>query len=440
MLDELQSRAERAVAIAKAKGADGAFAWSQRSRQVSVNYRDGALEKVEESTSSNLSIEIYAGGRYSSHSTTDPRQERLEMFIKEAVALTRALEEDPDRAMPDPALFEGRADIAKLDLLDPSLEGLTPEQREEWCAAINEHMAASSDLISATSGAYNVHRVSAGASSNGFSGAVESTDVWMGGSVVLKDTGDKRVRGGVWVGGRYLEQASMTPEEIAAMSLERAQRERGAVKGPTQRSIMVVDPRAAGQVIGYLLRPADARSIQQGRSFWAGEQGEQVASELLTIVDDPLLPRGSDSRPFDSEGIAAKPLTLIEGGVLKNLYVDTYYGRKAGMTPTTGSSSNRVVAGGDKDLAALLAEAGSGVYITGWLGGNADNNTGDFSVGCRGHLIENGQVGAAVTEMNITGNLLDLFGNLVAVGSDPWPWSGTQVGTLVFEAVQFSGA
>jgi PmbA protein len=131
MLDELQSRAERAVAIAKAKGADGAFAWSQRSRQVSVNYRDGALEKVEESTSSNLSIEIYAGGRYSSHSTTDPRQERLEMFIKEAVALTRALEEDPDRAMPDPALFEGRADIAKLDLLDPSLEGLTPEQREE---------------------------------------------------------------------------------------------------------------------------------------------------------------------------------------------------------------------------------------------------------------------------------------------------------------------
>ncbi len=100
------------------------------------------------------------------------------------------------------------------------------------------------------------------------------------------------------------------------------------------------------------------------------------------------------------------------------------------MAPTTGLPSNSVVATGDRRLAKLLADAGDGVYVTSWLGGNADGTTGDFSLGLRGHMIENGRIGRPVGEMNVTGNLRDLFSRLETVGNDPYPYSSTLAPSL----------
>jgi len=110
------------------------------------------------------------------------------------------------------------------------------------------------------------------------------------------------------------------------------------------------------------------------------------------------------------------------------------------MKPTTGSASNRVIGLGEQSLEELLAEVGNGVYVTSWLGGNADNTTGDFSLGLRGHMIENGKIARPVGEMNVTGNLRDLFGRLELVGNDVYPYSTTLSPSLVFGGVDFSGA
>jgi PmbA protein len=203
---------------------------------------------------------------------------------------------------------------------------------------------------------------------------------------------------------------------------------------------MVVDARAAASLVGRLLGPANAQSLQQGRSFWAGLTGQKAFSDKLTLVDDPLIPRGLGSRYYDSEGISAKALPIVEAGVVRNLYVDTYYGRKAGLAPTTGSQSNLRVQTGRHSLDQLLAEVGDGIYVTSWLGGNTDGTTGDFSLGLRGHVIENGRIGRPVGEMNVTGNLRNLFGRLELVGNDPYPYSTTLAPSLVFSGVDFSGA
>ena len=192
-------------------------------------------------------------------------------------------------------------------------------------------------------------------------------------------------------------------------------------------------------MLGRLGQALSAGAIQQQRSCLAGRQGQPVASERLTIVDEPLLVRGLGSRYFDGEGIAARPLPIFARGVLCNYYVDTYYGRKLGWSPTTGGSSNLLVELGKKNLGELLDAAGKGFYVTGWAGGNADLTTGDFSFGFRGHRIEGGQPGAPVAEMNITGNYLELLHNLAAVGNDPYPYSSFRTPTLVFENVEFSG-
>jgi PmbA protein len=125
--------------------------------------------------------------------------------------------------------------------------------------------------------------------------------------------------------------------------------------------------------------------------------------------------------------------------VLRNYYIDTYYGKKLQMAPTTAGASNLLVALGDKDQAGLVKDLAEGILVTGFLGGNSNATTGDFSFGVQGFRIRSGQVAEPVAELNISGNHLDFWKRLVAVGNDPWPYSTYRTPTLVFEGVQFAG-
>jgi len=435
---DLKARAMQAVELAQKAGAEDAWSTASQSRDVQFEYRDGSLEKVKDTTSQSLGIRIYAGGRYSSHATTDLNPERLQDFISEAVAITAALEPDEYRRITPEKLFRDRP-ADDLDLVDASVQALEREQRIAWCRALDEVAHQHADVISATSGVYDGMQRSASASSNGFLDEQRSTYCWFGSSVTLRDQGDKRAEDGFYAGGAHVADLP-DPEAVGSAALARTVSRLGSEKGPTLKAPMVVDARAAASLLGRLLGPANARSIQQDRSFWASLIGEQAFSSKLTIVDDPLIARGLASRRYDDEGISARALPIVEGGVVKNVYVDTYYGRKGDMAPTTGSPSNRVVTLGSKNLDELLAEVGDGIYVTSWLGGNADGTTGDFSLGLRGHVIENGKVGRPVGEMNVTGNLRDLFSRLEIVGNDPYPYSSTLSPSLVFSGVDFSGA
>ncbi len=435
---DLTNKAQHAVELAKAAGADEVAASISQNRDVTFEYRDGALEMVKDTTSQGLGIKVFAAGRYSSHQTTDLNPERLKSFVSEAVAITRALEPDEFRKITPEELFLERPDV-DLDLVDPAVAAISREQRLAWCEELDAIATGHEKVISATAGIYDGSSQSASVSSNGFSGTRRSTYCWYGSNITLMDQGDKRAEDGFFAGGQHV--ASLPgPATVASTALERVQSRLGSEKGPTVKATMVVDSTVAGSLIGRLLGPANARRVQQGQSYWGDLPGEKAFSDKLTIIDDPLIKRGFGSRHYDSEGISSKLLPIIENGVVRNLYVDTYYGRKAGMTPTTGSASNRRIGTGDQTLAELLADVGDGVYVTSWLGGNADNTTGDFSLGLRGHMIENGQIGRPVGEMNVTGNLKDLFGRLEMVGNDVYPYSTTLSPSLVFSDVDFSGA
>jgi len=437
MSAELEKRAIEAVELAKIAGAEDVWATTTQSRDVEFEYRDGALEKVKDTTARGLAVQIYADGRYSSHETTDLNPERLRGFVREAVAITRALEPDEHRRITPEELFRDRP-TDELDLIDGSVAELDRDQRIAWCRTLDEVSHGHERVISATAGVYDGMLTSTSASSNGFLGTQESTYCWLGSSVTLRDRGDKRAEDGFYAGGSHIADLP-TAASIGKTALERALSRLDSGKGPTVRTTMLVDSRAASSLLDRLLGPANARSVQQGRSFWAALMGAPAFSDRLTIIDDPLIRRGLASRHYDAEGISAKALPIVDKGVAQNIYVDTYYGRKGGMAPTTGSPSNRRVAPGDHSLVELLAEAGTGVYVTSWLGGNADDTTGDFSLGLRGHMIENGKISRPVGEMNVTGNLRDLFMRLELVGNDPYPYATTLAPSLVFTDVDFSG-
>jgi PmbA protein len=202
---------------------------------------------------------------------------------------------------------------------------------------------------------------------------------------------------------------------------------------------VVVDNRAGGRLVAFLLMPTIGRAVQQKQSFLDGKLAAQVGSARLSLVDDPLLKRGLASQRFDSEGMAARARPIFEGGVLRSYFIDTYYGRKLKMAPTTGRWTNLSWRLGERDQAALIGDIKSGVFITTFIGGNSNGTTGDFSLGFQGYAVRGGKVAEPLAEMNLSGNHLELWKHLAAVGNDPFASSSMRTPTLVFDAVQVAG-
>ena len=272
MLVDLKNQAVQAVELAKTAGAEDAWATMSQSRDVEFEYRDGALEKVKDTTSRSLEVQIYADGRYSSHKTTDLHPERLGGFVSEAVAITRALEPDAHREITPTELFANQP-TNDLDLVDATVATLDRDQRLEWCQALDQAARGHERVISATAGVYDGTQMAASASSNGFIGSQQSTYCWFGSSVTLKDQGDKRAEDGFYAGRAHVVDLP-DAAAVGRMALERTLSRLNSGKGPTIKADMVVDSRAAASLIGRLMRPANARSVQQGRSFWAEMVGE----------------------------------------------------------------------------------------------------------------------------------------------------------------------
>lgn len=434
---KMMEMAEMALAAAREAGASEAAAGVSYRRQVELAVRDETLESSSESTAQALSLEVWAEGRYASVSSTDLRGEAILDLAAQAVALARALQPDPSRRLPEPALFAERPGL-DLQLYDPAVAALDGAAREALCREANAAMLGQPRVISATSALSDGESRGVRATSNGFRGFDRRSWVWLSSEVTLRDE-EGRPEGYHSVGGPWLGELPAAGA-VGAEALRRAQERLGSRKGPSGRRTMVVEARAAGALLGRLLAPATGQAVQQGRSVWAGKLDQALLSPRLSVDDDPLQPRLPGSRLFDGEGITARRLPLIEGGALRSLYLDTTYARRLGMAPTTGAPSNRLVRPGSRDLDALVAGVADGVLVSSWLGGNADPTTGDFSLGLRGQRILKGRRAEPVGEMNLTGNLLSLFAALAEVGSDPWPWGASRCPSLVFEGAELSGA
>jgi PmbA protein len=168
-------------------------------------------------------------------------------------------------------------------------------------------------------------------------------------------------------------------------------------------------------------------AIYRRSSFLLDHMGERVASDLVTMVDDPLLVSGPGSRPFDGDGLPARKNVVVEGGVLKTWLLDTYGARKLGLK-STGSSASSTGSGagvsnfyllpGKQSAADILRSTKRGLFVTGMMGFGFNAVTGDFSRGAVGYWIEDGALAYPVSEVTISLNFRELFGSIDAVGDD----------------------
>ena len=224
----------------------------------------------------------------------------------------------------------------------------------------------------------------------------------------------------------------LNAEEIARDAVEEAlfMLHAAPVKSGTYRA--VVDRKCMPDLLGVFAGAFSAESAQKGLSLLAGKEGEMIASPAVTLLDDPLLPGGLASCPFDDEGVATRTKAVIENGKLTTLLHNLKTARKAGVK-TTGNASRAGYAGtvevspsnlylkpGDQTLEELLAEMGEGLVITEVSGLHAGANavSGDFSLIAQGYTVKDGKKDQPVEQITVAGNFFQMLKNIRAVGSD----------------------
>jgi PmbA protein len=435
---ERMDLAQWAVKQAVQHGASEAAVDVVNSRDVEIEIRAKQVDQLNDATRNYLSLTVYANKRYSSHSTSDLRKASLDRFISEAVGMTAYLSQDEYRYLPEPKYYEGQKDF-DLKTFDPGYDGLTSDEREKTARVIEEAARSRSDKVITCKAGFGDSLLDAvKVHSNGFEGSSRGTVFSAGAQATVRGESDSRPSDWDWRVVRFKDQLT-SPEALGFGAVDRALARLGQTKLQSGQYDAIVENRTAARLMRALYRPLRASAVQQKRSFLDGKLGEQIASTKLTLMDDPFVQSGFGSRLYDGEGLATKKRVMIDGGILKQFYVDCYYGRKLGWEPTIGSPSNVVLKYGDKSLEELIAQTKRGILIDSFIGGNSSDITGEFSFGVMGHYIENGQRVQPVNEMNIAGTLFDLFSKLDEVGNDPWVYSSWRLPSLVFKEAESSG-
>ncbi len=422
-------------------GANQASVSVSETQALELEWRDGRLEKIQRAQSSTMSLRLFVDGRYSFHQTSDLRPEALEAVVIQAVPMTRYLSPDPHRGLPKPELCTPLVG-AEVDLVDPGWGVLTYEYKLGAARALEEASRSvdrEASIVTVTTSWSDAYTRLAMVDSQGFQGVAEGTTFWLGSSVTVRGEGDKRPQGWHWAGGRRVADLPPT-DEVGAQATARALDRVGARKMPTGRYKVLVENRAVGRLVGSLTAALSGAAVQQDASFLCGRLGTGVAASLLTIWEDPLVPRGLGTRLFDAEGMAARRFPLVEAGVLRSYYLDTYYARKLSMPPTTGSSANLSFGLGPRSLGEMLSGLTEGVLVTGFLGGNSNTTTGDFSFGVMGFYVKDGERAFPIAEVNLAGNHRDFWDALGEVGNDPYPYSSRYCPSMLFEDVQLTGS
>ena len=213
---------------------------------------------------------------------------------------------------------------------------------------------------------------------------------------------------------------------------------------------VVFDRRVAGSLIGHLAGAINGAAVARKTSFLKDRLGERLFKPGIEVLDDPLRKRGLRSRPFDAEGVATRPLAVIEDGVLVSWFLDCATARELGLattghaqrgvssTPSPGPSNLHPLRPAPIRRKRLMADIVEGFYVTDLIGMGVNQVTGDYSRGASGFWIENGLRSYPVSEVTIAGNLADMFRELTPANDLEFRF-GTNAPTVRVEGLTVGG-
>ncbi len=417
--------------------------------EFSVTIRKQEVENIVEASSRALGLRVIKGGRVAVSYSSDFTPDALKQFVADTVE--RAAISDVDDAAGLPEDGYGQVDPASLDLFDPDIEDMDADRAIDLARRCEQAGFDADSRITNSGGAsygYNTGTrvlVNSRGFTGSFSGSGCSVSVEL-----MADDADGRKQNDYWYTADRFFKNLESPESVGQKAAERAVRKLGARKVQTREVPVVWDPIVSRALVGLLSRAASGELLYRRSSFLLDLEGQQIASPLLNVVDDPLLPGKLGSRGFDGEGLISVKNDIFREGTFVQFLLDTYTARKTGResthsavrgvggTPSVGTS-NLLLLPGSSTPEEIIASVDDGLYLTELLGFGDNITTGDFSRGAAGLWIEHGKLSYPVAEINVSGNLRQMIADIEMAGNDIDWRSSTVAPTIVMRRLMVSG-
>ncbi len=435
-----------ALDLARKAGAEAARVTLNETLLELSGVLNGRIDKMTHALDRSLQLALFVDGRFGTFSTNFLDESALEQFVYQSVAMVRMLEKDPCRSLPPLERTVREALSGKeLGLWDESWQQWTPQRLRTLIleAALWERKEALEQgfRLIAEEGELSVNvSDSVVVDSNGLYARHMETNFELGFEVTVEDAQGQHYEDYWWDASQTREGLTPALKTCAGKALQRARAQMAPREIPGGKRTMVVDAECASRLVTPLLNALGGYSIQQQNSFLLDKIGQQLFPKELTLMDLPCTPGATGAKLFDSEGVAAKDFPIIDQGVPTRYFVNTYIARKTGLPASIEAATRPVLRpfGGCRTRDDLLRKMGSGIFVTGFNGGNSNTSTGDFSFGIEGFAFENGKLTHPVREMLISGNLISLWASLAATADDARLCMSKLIPTLAFLNVDFS--
>lgn len=433
---------------ARAAGIEQAEAYYQQTERFRALVFDGELSDYGVNTSGGLSLRGLVNGRMGT-AYTEALDEPSIALLVEGVRESAALLEDEDEQI----LFVGSPRYEAVHCLAETPGGASAQEKVDFALALEKTARTLDPRVQKLghTGVQSVHHTVRIMNTHGLNLFHEGDMVVCMVSAIASQ-GERRTSGGAMRVARNLRELPL--EEVARQAVDEAVFMLDAK--PCESGVMPVifHHDAMADLLDTFSGIFSAENTQKDLSLLKGRVGEVIAAPCVTLVDDPLLPEGLATAPFDDEGVATYRKQVIEAGTLKTLLHNLKTAKKDGVqstgnaaksgyaAPVRVSPSNFFFEPGADGLEALCGRMGEGLVITDVSGLHAGANavSGDFSLLSKGYRVRGGQKAEPVEQITVAGNFYTLLKEIVAVGSDlTFPFGGVGSPSVWVKALSVAG-
>jgi PmbA protein len=435
---------DNALAHAKKLGASDAGAEASEGCGLSVSVRKGELENVERNRDKSLGVTVYVGQRRGNASTSDFSRAAIEQTVQAAYDIARFTAEDPVAGLPDAEDIAHPDDQPDLDLFHPW--SINSEEAARVALICEAAAFATDKRITNSEGAgvsaQQSHFFSA--HTHGFRGGYTSSRHSI--SVAPIAGKGNNMQRDAWYSSMRNADDLADPQAVGRYAAERALSRLKSRKIATRECPVLFESPLAAGLLGAFVQAVSGGALYRKSTFLVDSLGKQIFPEHVDLLEDPLVPRGKGSAPFDEEGVRTMARKVVHDGRVAGYFLSTYSARKLGMKTTgnAGGSHNltlisRHTQPGD-DLPEMLRKLGTGLFVIELMGQGVNYVTGDYSRGASGFWVENGEIAYPVQEITIAGNLRDMLGGIQAVGADVYNYGAKTVGSLLINKMKVAGS
>ncbi len=417
-------------------------------RSTSIKAYEGEVESMTAAESMGLGVRVLIDGKEGFASAGSLDGDVVADTFAQARSNAVFAERDEFVGIAEP---DG-VDAADIELWSNEVDSMASETKVQMALDIEKRVRTGHDKIVGVRTATYGDSVSsiALASTSGIQAATRATSAGVSVQALAEDSD------GTQTGYGYdgaIRPSDLSLDNVVDDAISRSVDLLGSTKPDSAKIDLVLEPRMVATVYGLIASTLSGDRILKGRSPFVGRLGQQVASDKLTLVDDPTDVRSLAASSHDGEGLACRRNQLITNGELKSYLHDSYTGRRSGEG-STGSATRGVrglpspgvqalaVAPGSATMDELIADVELGLFAFSLTGLHSGVNpvSGDFSVGVVGRMIRDGELAEPIGECTIGSTLQRLMLDIKTVGGEvTYLPSGVTAPPIVLSGIALAG-